>query len=125
MRRLLLVNALIFAILASAIGLAYYGYSYTNEVSTRERAIILDTMRELAEEKVIGIESQLVETDKKLFSAIQLDPVSDLEKVAKSQGAAVQSIFVLDDELEVVPGGYASSPSRDREAGIAFRKLFL
>jgi two-component system phosphate regulon sensor histidine kinase PhoR len=125
MRRLLLVNALIFAILASAIGLAYYGYSYTNEVSTRERAIILDTMRELAEEKVIGIESQLVETDKKLFAAIQLDPLSDLERVVKSQGAALQSIFVLDDQLEVVPGGYASSPSRDREAGIAFRKLFL
>jgi two-component system phosphate regulon sensor histidine kinase PhoR len=125
MRRLLLVNALIFAILASAIGLAYYGYSYTNEVSTRERAIILDTMRELAEEKVIGIESQLVEADKKLFAAIQLDPLSDLERVVKSQGAALQSIFVLDEQLEVVPGGYASSPSRDREDGIAFRKLFL
>ena len=49
MRRLIVVNALIFAVLASAVALAYYGYSYTAEASSRERAIIQDTMRELAE----------------------------------------------------------------------------
>src|SRR5262245_5274962 len=125
MHRLILVNALIFAVLASAIGLAYYGYSYTNEVSTRERAIILDTMQDLAEEKVAGIEGQIVDSEDKLFKAIELEPLSDLEAARKSQSAAVQSIFVLDEHLEVVPGGYASSPRRDREAGIAFRKMFL
>jgi two-component system, OmpR family, phosphate regulon sensor histidine kinase PhoR len=124
MSRLVLINALIFAVLASAVGLAYYGYSYTSEVSTREREIVVDTMRELAEEKVIGIESQMVDADNKLFGAIQLDPLSDLQTVQKTQGAAVESIFVLDDRLHLVLSGYVSSRV-PRENAIAFRDYFL
>ena len=40
-RRVLLLNALIFAVLAAAVALAYYGYSYTSEVSSRERRPLL------------------------------------------------------------------------------------
>ena len=35
MRRVLLLNALIFAVLAAAVALAYYGYSYTTEATSR------------------------------------------------------------------------------------------
>ena len=39
MRRLLLINALIFAVLAAAVALAYYGYSYaTDEEGSARRA---------------------------------------------------------------------------------------
>ena len=34
-RRTIFVNALIFAVLASALGLAYYGYSYTADAALR------------------------------------------------------------------------------------------
>jgi len=52
-RRLLVVNALIFAVLAAAAALAYYGFSATTESSlVRERAL----MHDLAEEKVLNIE---------------------------------------------------------------------
>ena len=44
-----------------AAALAYYGYSYTADLSSRERALVEDTMHELAVEKVIGIESQIIE----------------------------------------------------------------
>ena len=49
MRRLLLVNALIFAVLAAAIALAYYGYSFASESPERESVAI---MHDLAVEKV-------------------------------------------------------------------------
>ena len=54
MRRVLLVNALIFAVLAAAVALAYYGYSYTSEVSSNERELAV--LQELADDKVLDIE---------------------------------------------------------------------
>src|SRR5215831_13783219 len=112
MRRLLLVNALIFAVLASAIGLAYYGYSYTSEVSTREREIIEDTMRDLAEEKVIGIESLITTADAKVFDdvghAIELDRLRDDLKRIGEREPLVESIYVLDGDLQPVLDGLVS-----------------
>jgi len=120
-RRLIVVNVLIFAVLASAVGLAYYGYSYTSEVSTRERAVITDTMRELAEEKVAGIESLIVDADHRLFDGIRFDALTDLERVIASSQAWVRSVLVLDENLAVVPDGYKGQPG---EPGKAFLELF-
>jgi len=122
MRRLLVVNALIFAVLASAAALAYYGYSYTSEASSRERAIIQDTMRELAEEKVIGIETPMLEVDEKLFTTIDPDRLPDLESVVRAARAPVVSVFVLGPELRVLPSGYVSS--RLGEDGLSFPAFF-
>ncbi|HTJ43391.1 MAG TPA: HAMP domain-containing sensor histidine kinase [Kofleriaceae bacterium] len=126
MRRLLLVNALIFAVLASAVGLAYYGYSYTSEVSTREREIIQDTMRDLAEEKVIGIESLITSTDDKVFAevarAIELDRLrDDLQTIAGEP--LVESIYVLDDRVAPVLDGLVSRRTGDER--LRARTLFL
>src|SRR5436309_564065 len=60
-RRVLLVNALIFAVLAAAVALAYYGYSATSEVVSRDREVQL--MHDLAEEKVLNIESLVAKDD--------------------------------------------------------------
>jgi two-component system, OmpR family, phosphate regulon sensor histidine kinase PhoR len=121
-RRSLLVNALIFAILVAAAALAFYGYSYTSEVSSREREIIRDTLRELADEKVLQIEGTILDGDERLFRQIQLDPLPDLTDVVKEAGAAVASIFVLDASLAVLPGGHYSN--RPRDAGLAFIDFF-
>lgn len=122
MRRRIAINALIFAILASAIALAYYGYSYTAEAASRERALIADTMRELAEEKIIGIESPLVEADEKLFATIDPDRLPDLAQIVRTFAAPVASVFVLGPDLKVLPSGYVSS--RPREEGLAFLSFF-
>jgi two-component system, OmpR family, phosphate regulon sensor histidine kinase PhoR len=110
-RRLLLVNALIFAVLAAAAALAYYGYSATSEQTSRDRELAL--MLDLAEEKVLNIESLIDDADKKLMRSIDLGEISKLK--IEGTGAAVRSIFVLDDQLKLVPGGvYARSvPFRD------------
>ena len=122
-RRTIFVNALIFAVLASALGLAYYGYSYTADAALREHEIIADTMRELAEEKIVGIESQIIDTDRKVFDAIRLEPLSELKEVIDTHGAAVASVFVLDADLAVVPGGYVST--RPRDIGVSFGQAFV
>jgi two-component system, OmpR family, phosphate regulon sensor histidine kinase PhoR len=115
-RRLILVNVLIFAVLASAVGLAYYGYSYTSEVSTRERAVIQDTMRELAEEKVAGIESLIVDADNRLFQGIRFDKLDELDRVIAASQAWVRSVLVLDENLAVVPDGYKGQPGEEGKA---------
>ena len=74
MRRVLLVNALIFAVLAAAVALAYYGYPLHHRGS-RERELQL--MHDLAEEKVLNIESLIVRDDARCSTSLELDKVGD------------------------------------------------
>ncbi|HEY4178603.1 MAG TPA: HAMP domain-containing sensor histidine kinase [Kofleriaceae bacterium] len=121
MRRVLLLNALIFAVLAAAVALAYYGFSYTSEDRSRERELT----QELADEKVDNIEALIDDADKKLLRGVQLDPMSDLQSLVRSSGAAVASVFVLDDQLQIVPDGYVSNPAiRQPKEGLQFRDYF-
>lgn len=122
MRRLIVVNALIFAVLASAAALAYYGYSYTADLSSRERDLMADTMRELAAEKVIGIESQIIDVDQKLFATIDPDSLGDLAATVRAQQAPIASVFVLGPDLQILPSGYVSS--RPGDEALEFRNRF-
>ncbi len=116
MRRLLLVNALIFAVLAAAAALAYYGYSATSEQTSRDRELAL--MLDLAEEKVLNIESLIDDADKKLMRSIDLDEMSSLQKKLDTSGAAIRSVFVLDDQFKLVPDGA-------RGRSVQFRDWFM
>src|SRR5687768_1292855 len=123
MRRLIVANLLVFAVLASAAALAYYGWSYTAEVSSRERALVEDTMRELAEEKIVNIESLLVDADKKLFEAIDIDRLSELKDVVNNLKSPVVSVFVLGPDLKELPSGTVSK--RTGDALTFFKERFL
>jgi two-component system, OmpR family, phosphate regulon sensor histidine kinase PhoR len=120
-RRVLLVNALIFAVLAAAVALAYYGYSYTSEVSSNDRELAL--LQELADDRVLTIESRIEDTDNDLMRRVQLEQLLNLGELMKTSGAAATSVFVLDEELQLLPDGAAST--RPRKAGIEFRDRFL
>jgi two-component system phosphate regulon sensor histidine kinase PhoR len=125
MRRLIVANLLVFAVLASAAALAYYGWSYTAEVSSRERAQIEDTMRELADEKIAAIESQLVEGDRNVFNAVDIDSPQVISEDIGAKGPALfVNVFVLDGRLEPIPGGYHSKMPDAAEAR-AYRDRFL
>lgn len=121
MRRVLLVNALIFAVLAAAVALAYYGYSYTSEVSSNERELAV--LQELADDKVLDIESRIESADNKLLSSVQIEPMSDLRELLKTTGVAAASVFVLDDHFRLIPDGSVST--RLGKPGIEFRDKFL
>jgi two-component system phosphate regulon sensor histidine kinase PhoR len=125
-RRLLVVNALIFAVLAAAVALAFYGFSYTNEVGSPERE--LQMMRDLAEEKRLNIEALIDESDTKLFRNVQLEPLSirELQEAIRSSNAAIASVFVLDDKLELVLGGYQFNDTEyTPQRAATFRNWFL
>ena len=121
MRRVLLVNALIFAVLAAAVALAYYSYSYTSEVSSNDRELAL--LQELADDRVLTIESQIESTDNHVLSHVQIEPMSDLRELVRSSGVAATSVFVFDDKLRLVPDGSVST--RLGKPGIEFRDKFL
>ena len=128
MRRLLLVNALIFAVLAAAVALAYYGYSFATGVAQRERE--LELMKELAREKVNSIESRIVRDDQKLFghegdrgetlSLAQF--IERLPQITADKAVHWMSVFVLDDKLKIVPGGFYSN--RGDKAAAEFKQWF-
>jgi two-component system phosphate regulon sensor histidine kinase PhoR len=121
MRRPVLVYVLMAAVVAAAAGLAYYGYSYSRELSIRERAVILDTMRELAEEKIIGIESELIKSDNAVFHRVDILNLLELQKFLDSERPAIESVVVLDEELSIVPGGFFTK--RQGEQIAEFREL--
>jgi two-component system phosphate regulon sensor histidine kinase PhoR len=115
---------LIFAVLAAAVALAYYGYSYTSEASSRDRELAL--MQELADEKVDNLESIIDANDTKLLRGVQLDRMADLSALVQATGAGVASVFVLDENKNPIPDGYVSNPSyRSAKEGIAFRDYFM
>ena len=125
MRRLLVVNALIFAVLAAAAALAYYGYSATSEQTSYERERVL--MQDLVEEKVANLEYLITASDTKLMQRIELAKLTDSEFIKQLRddtGAAFSSIYVLDDQLQPIPGGHHST-RRDPADGIAYRDWFL
>lgn len=124
MRRLFVANLLVFAVLASAAALAYYGWSYTAEVSSRERMQIEDTMRELADEKIAAIESQLVEADRKVFAAIDIGRLPEVAAEIDRAKAPIVNVFLLDADLQPIPSGYFSKTPDAAEA-TAFRDRFL
>lgn len=120
MRRLLLVNALIFAVLAAAVALAYYSYSYTSEVTSRDRERAFLT--EVAAEKVLSIETLIERDDAKVFSVpLQRDQLTN-KLVELGSSVHVYSVFVLDEKLALVPGGYVGQ--RDGKESDEFRDWF-
>src|SRR6185295_9896917 len=101
--------------------LAYYGYSYTNEVSSNDRELAL--LQELADDRVVTIESQIESTDNKVLMGAQIERMSDLRDLVRTTGAAATSVFVLDDRLQLMPDGSVST--RQGRPGIEFRDKFL
>ncbi len=127
MRRLIVVNALIFAVLAAAVALAYYGYSFVTSEASREREA--DALEIVADEKVLNIEDTILKGDAVLFeSRLPLEQFVDkLREITNSiNGVRAQSVFVLDDQLRLIPGGYVSDvSSRPDKEGVEFREWFM
>ncbi len=125
MRRLLVLNALIFAVLAAAAALAYYGFSATSEQTSRERERTL--MQDLAEEKVANLEYLVSTSDTKLMERIELGRLTDSEFVKGLRdaiGTAIASVYVLDDQMQFVPGGHITV-GRNEVEGNAYRDWFM
>ncbi len=122
MRRILLVNALIFAVLAAVVVFAYFGWSNSSAVALKDEKINL--LNELAEEKILNIESNVVGADVRILKEVRLDQLDRLDERVKSTGAAVASVFVLDDQLKPVLNGSLAG-SRNPKDAVAMRDWYL
>ncbi|MEM9490828.1 MAG: hypothetical protein AAGC55_16895, partial [Myxococcota bacterium] len=71
-------------------------------------------MRELAEEKVLGIENELIESDRAVFNRIDIHNILEIKDILDWERPAIESVVILDDQLRIVPGGYFSKRSSDR-----------
>jgi two-component system phosphate regulon sensor histidine kinase PhoR len=114
---------LIFAVLAAAAALAYYGYSATSEQTSRDRERTL--MQDLAEEKVANLEFLLTTADESLMKRVELDKLTDeqfINGLRDASGSAIASVYVLDDKLQLVPGGHIG---RKGAAGTAYLEWFM
>jgi len=122
-RRLLLVNALIFAVLAAVVAFAYFGWANSSAVALRDEQFKL--LNELAVEKILNIESNVEEADNRILKVVRLDQLDKLDEQVKSTGAAVASVFVLDADLRPVLNGSKDLTSRAQVEAVETRDWYL
>ena len=91
--------ALVAAVLLAALGLTYYSYRNTPS----ERLVVLDTMRELAGEKVIGIQTEIIKAETEMFQRVDPEALGDLQKAL--QDSSLRSVVVIDLDGRIVPSG--------------------
>ncbi len=115
MRRYGLIFALIPAVLAASVGLAYYSYTQ----SRGDRLRVLETLSELAEEKVLGVESEILKSERTLFDSIEFDRRFELEALP----AQFESALILDHNGKIVQSGVYSKNLSIEESN-HFRKIF-
>ena len=120
MSRSALVYVFLPAVIVAAAGLAYYGYRSSTELASFERHIMLDTLRELAEEKVFGIESEIIKAETDVFDAIDLNKLPELQQLS-DKPLPIESVLVLDQDGAIVPGGFFTTNQR---GAAEFRELF-
>lgn len=123
MRQLTWTYLLIPAVLIAAIGLAAVSYIYSQKLSSRERLVIMDTMRELAQEKIVGIETEIIEADIAVFESVDAGNLLELQKHLAEESPAVESVIVIDENLDIVPGGFFTRRT-DTDEIDRFRRLF-
>jgi two-component system, OmpR family, phosphate regulon sensor histidine kinase PhoR len=117
--RRIVVFALIAAVLIAAVGLTYYSYRNTPS----ERLVILDTMRELASEKVIGIQSEIINAENEVIDRVDVENPSEQLEQLLQDSALLHSVMVLDHNQRLVGGGFYTK--RKPQETDAFRALFL
>ncbi len=103
-------------------GLAYYGYRSSAELAAVERAIMVETLTELAKEKVLAIEAEVTRVESLVFASVSLDNLSESQEQLRKKQAPVSAVLVLDEGGEIVPGGFFTS--REDEDTATFRELF-
>jgi len=112
-RRFWLPYLLIPAVLIATAGLAYYSL----RLQARERGLILETIRELAEEKAVGIQTSIEESEGELFKTVGNGGLEDIPTLMKN--VPVVSVLVFDLNDQIVPGGHHTKRNR-----VGFRELF-
>jgi len=100
--------------LSAAASLAYYGYSYSKQLAERERQAILGTMRELAKEKLIGIQTAIADGDRGVYESVDFQALSQLGEAISSSPHLSATVLGIDKGI-LSGGSFRKSESDDDE----------
>jgi two-component system phosphate regulon sensor histidine kinase PhoR len=130
-RQAVIVYGLILAVLLAALVMSYLGFRHYMEVGETARAKDYERMKELAVEKVIGLQDNIVRADLAMFEALDGADRDDLPRRMPEllEKSTLQSVMVLDLDKKVVAGGFYTKRLDDRETPDidetqAFKDLF-
>ncbi|MCA1664320.1 MAG: HAMP domain-containing histidine kinase [Myxococcales bacterium] len=122
-RRISPVYVIVPVVLAASIALGTYGFRYAAQLAEASEQSLVKSNRLLGQQTIERIDNDIVDSDRSLFELVDLDHPSDFAKnwnYIVKVSPAIDSAFLLDDELHVLPNGYVS-----KQKGDAFRALFM
>jgi hypothetical protein len=122
-RRFSPVYVIVPVVLAAAVALGTYGFRYAAQLAEASEQSLVKSNQLLGQQTIERIDDAIVDSDRSLFELVDLDHPADFAKnwnYIVKVSPAIDSAFLLDDELHVLPNGYVS-----KQKGDAFRALFL
>lgn len=113
-------------ILIAALALARYSYRNAKQLAQNSEASVIQGLFALGDQTRSRVESFVIDSDRELFNLVDLEHLQDFSRrwaeiVRLSH--AVEAAIVLDENLQVVKGGYVSKRRNKPEAD-AFLRLF-
>ena len=98
-------------ILIAALALARYSYRNAKQLAQNSEASVIQGLFALGDQTRSRVESFVIDSDRELFNLVDLEHLQDFSRrwaeiVRLSH--AVEAAIVLDENLQVVKGGYVS-----------------
>lgn len=112
--------------LLAAVALGVYSYRYAAQISAKSESSLIETTNLLGEQTRLRIDNFIIDSDRAMFDLVDVEHLSDFSKpwsYIVRVSPAIEAAILLDENLEIVPGGYVSK--RKAEHAEAFRALFL
>lgn len=110
-------------VLAAAIALGTYGFRYAAQIAEKSEQSLVESNRLLGKQTIDRIDNTIIDSDRSLFELVDLDHPADFAKnwnYIVKVSPAIESAFLLDEELNLLPNGYVS-----KQKGDAFRTMFM
>jgi two-component system phosphate regulon sensor histidine kinase PhoR len=113
-------------VLASAVALGVYSFRYAGELAKKSETSLVESNRLLGEQTLERIDNFIIDSDRAMFDLVDLEHLADFSRpwsYIVRVSPAIEAAVVLDEQLQILPGGYVSKKKiADAEA---FRALFL
>src|SRR5581483_5169799 len=106
--------------------LGVYSFRYASELAKKSETSLVESNRLLGEQTLQRIDNFIIDSDRAMFDLVDLEHLADFSRpwsYIVRVSPAIEAAVVLDEQLQILPGGYVSKKKvADAEA---FRALFL
>jgi two-component system phosphate regulon sensor histidine kinase PhoR len=113
-------------VLIAAMVLGGYSYRYAAQLAELSEQQILTSNRLIGDQTRERVDNFVIDSDRAMFDLVDLDHLADFKQqwsYIVHVSPAVETAIILDENLQILPGGYVSKrKSADAEA---FKELFL